>query len=240
MTVSKYRGFIVWEGPSPIDGAPIVMVATARSSNSKTGDMVQTWILRQDMHPVEAIKSGDDASICGDCTHRPANNGTCYVEAFKAPASVWRAYVKGVYPKATPEDLMGLLAGRKVRLGAYGDPGMVPLHIIVRLCSLADGWTGYTHQWRVLPKSWAHYVMASADNEADRAEARGRGWRNFFVIPQGSEAPSGAVLCMAERERPRQCIDCGACAGTREGAVTNAVDIFIEAHGAKGKKFAAK
>ena len=39
------KGYVLHEGPSPFDGQPIVSIATLHSSNRKTGDMVQTWIL---------------------------------------------------------------------------------------------------------------------------------------------------------------------------------------------------
>ena len=231
----KEKGFIVWEGASPIDGAPIAFIMTMSSSNRKTGDMVQTWILRQDVSPVEAIKSGADASVCGSCVHRgSAERGrSCYVNVGQAPLSVWRTYKKGGYARFTRKD-WGLLRGRKVRFGAYGDPGLVPLDRLTLLASLADGWTGYTHQWRDIDAGYAHYLMASADTVEDRRAARLSGYRAFYVVPKGSAKPDGAVLCMSVA-RGTSCLDCGACAGTREGAVTKAVDIFIEAHGSGSK-----
>ena len=49
------NGYIVWEGLSPLDQKPIVMIATGfktKSQNSKTGgDMIQTFIVRQDVPP---------------------------------------------------------------------------------------------------------------------------------------------------------------------------------------------
>ena len=51
---AKAKGFILYEGASMLDGAPIVVIATMKTSNRKTGDMVQTWILRSDVNPVEA------------------------------------------------------------------------------------------------------------------------------------------------------------------------------------------
>jgi hypothetical protein len=63
----KEKGFILYEGKSVLDGAPIVYIATLSTSNRKTGDMVQTWILRSDINPVEASKQKLDASICGNC-----------------------------------------------------------------------------------------------------------------------------------------------------------------------------
>jgi hypothetical protein len=40
------------------------------SRNIKTGPMLQTCIIRSDIHPTEALKSGQDELICGSCIHR--------------------------------------------------------------------------------------------------------------------------------------------------------------------------
>ena len=63
----------LWEGPSELDGAPIMVIATgikSASQNKKTGAMVQTYIIRKDMSPTDAIHIGADESICGKCPHR--------------------------------------------------------------------------------------------------------------------------------------------------------------------------
>jgi hypothetical protein len=61
---------IIYKGPSRIDGAPIVVLATYSNRNTKTGAVVQTYILREDINPLEASKTGADASICGTCPLR--------------------------------------------------------------------------------------------------------------------------------------------------------------------------
>lgn len=55
-----------------LDGAPIVVIATGfnKSANKKTGAMIQTWIMRADMDPQQALYAGADSSICGSCPHR--------------------------------------------------------------------------------------------------------------------------------------------------------------------------
>ena len=58
---------IIYNGPSAIDGAPIVCVVTRDTKNRKTGDMWQAWVLRADMDPLTAIRTGADASI--DVSH---------------------------------------------------------------------------------------------------------------------------------------------------------------------------
>ena len=40
------------------------------SKNIKTGPMLQTVIIRSDIHPSEALKTGSDELICGSCIHR--------------------------------------------------------------------------------------------------------------------------------------------------------------------------
>src|SRR5215467_284479 len=63
-----YRGVILYEGASMLDGMPVVAIAnriTDKSTNGKTGAMVQTWIIRSDVNPVEALENGSDASVCG-------------------------------------------------------------------------------------------------------------------------------------------------------------------------------
>lgn len=248
---TKPTGYILYEGPSLLDGAPIVVIATGfarRSSNAKTGDMVQTYIIRSDVDPVAAAREGADAAVCGDCKHRPANGGACYVTLIHGPASVYRAYKAGKYPKAYSPDgghiLPTLGAGRMVRLGTYGDPAAVPSHLWERLCSAAAGRTGYTHQWRNGDLPAAHLdalralVMASVDDEAERAYAQQLGWRYFRI--RGSEAEllgAREFTCPASLEagKVKTCATCGACDGAHRGAGKASPVIVV--HGARARRF---
>ena len=54
---------IIYEGPSLIDGKPIVVIATYSGRNRKTGLVLQTYILLRDVDPRYASKSGLDFSI---------------------------------------------------------------------------------------------------------------------------------------------------------------------------------
>jgi hypothetical protein len=101
---------IIYHGPSLYDGAPIVVIATFTKSNSKTGGVVQTYILRDDIDPRDASKGGQDVSICGSCPHRGevttdparkiAKNRTCYVNLGQGVLITWLALQRGVYPDA--------------------------------------------------------------------------------------------------------------------------------------------
>lgn len=236
-------GVILYEGPSMLDGAPIAVIATGlakASRNAKTGAMVQTYIIRSDMAPIEAVRSGADASICGTCPHRGDGAGagrSCYVTLAHGPRSVYAAYKRGVYPKATAAEARALFEGRMVRLGTYGDPAAAPQSIWRFTLQQAAGWTGYTHQWRALPTSWASLVMASADSAADMTEAQAKGYRTFRVTAGAGEAQRGLeVICPASEEagKKTECAACKACMGTSGKA---RVSIAIAAHGG-GAKYA--
>ena len=235
-------GFIFYRGPSPIDGAPIVAIATLKSVNSKTGNMIQTWILREDVSPLDAVQSGADKSICGNCTHRgrKGKKRTCYVQADKAPSSVWNAFHCGQYIDLSndPETIAMLIAQRIVRMGAYGDPAMVPVRQWRMLLAAAAGRTGYTHAWK---RMWAQalrpYVMASVDGVQEQDIARAMGWRTFRVRTEIEPLQANEFACPASPEggERMQCITCKACDGAdRPGKASAAIIV----HGAMAKHFA--
>ena len=143
--MKKPTGYVIYRGPSLLDGTPIVAIALLGSSNRKTGNMVQTYILRDDMRPTLAVQTGADSAICGNCKHRPFLGGACYVVVAQGPTVVFKTMQAGKYPDATPADVGTMVAGRMVRLGTYGDPAAVPANVWQALTAQAVGRTGYTH-----------------------------------------------------------------------------------------------
>jgi hypothetical protein len=233
-------GYVVYRGPSELDGEPIVVIAlTGGSTNSKTGNMVQTYIIREDIDPVAAVKTGADESICGDCRHR--GNGidgtgrTCYVNLGHGPSSVYRAFLRGRYP-VDPVAAADACNGRIVRLGTYGDPAAVPVNVWLDLLAQSSGRTGYTHQWRTNPQLRS-LVMASADTAMSADVARAMGWRTFRVRTAEQPMLVRESVCPASAEAGKklQCTDCRAC----DGATGRKGSIAIIVHGALAKRFAA-
>lgn len=230
-TTKRPNGYIIYRGPSLIDGNPIVAIVTGledKSTNAKTGAMIQTYILRDDIKPVDALRIGADVSVCGDCPLRGDGTGKnrgCYVNLGQGPRAVFDGFTRGIYPVATNVKALG--AGRAVRLGTYGDPAAVPAGVWRDLVSLATSHTGYSHQWRNRP-DLRDLVMASADTGADKDRAWAEGWRTFRL----ADSPAaGEILCPAY-SRGINCIDCGLCDGAGSSK-----SIVIPAHGA-GKKYA--
>jgi hypothetical protein len=234
-----HSGVVLYNGPSRIDGAPIVAIAcriTAASTNGKTGAMVQTFIMRRDIAPHEALKTGDDSSVCGDCLLRPINKGStrCYVRVYQAPLSVWDAYQRGRY--AVPgvhfdaKLLPALFAGLSFRIGSYGDPAAIPASVWKTVTRRVKNRTGYTHQWRKrIGAGLKDLCMASADNESDVATATAKGWRTFRVRKHDAPTLANESVCPASKEggQRTQCDTCGLC----QGATIAAKNIVIADHG---------
>jgi hypothetical protein len=263
------QSIVIYHGPSMLDGAPIVALASVGSSNVKTGRMVQTWIMRADMHPSEASARKCDASVCGLCSRRHSLDGDCYVAIVHAPRSVWESWDRQGRPGTNWTDEQSILAlqtdarANGLRIGSYGDPMAVPAEVWQDLISaLAPrSVVGYTHQWNrawsfvTTPGSFHRYtmagyewfrenVMASCDSVAEAELARSLGWRFFLAIPNETHRAFalGAIQCPATRDsNPLTCDRCGICNGA-QGKATRA-SVFLMEHGvrsvSKGKRSAA-
>lgn len=230
--MSKPKGFVIDKGLSPIDGKPYVAILTVKSTNRKTGDMAQVFILRDDINPVEAVNTGEDYSICGNCPHRKQPNGSrsCYVNVGQAPNSVWKAYKRGAYKLLwLHEELESALKGRKIRWGAYGDPAIIDPKTVKYLNSLAIGHTGYTHQWTAeFAQEFKGIYQASCDGFNDYLKASDMGWKCFVVVSKDA-TPKYAKQCPATVTNSKaQCVTCALCDGAKR-------DVYVNAHGSGAK-----
>ena len=217
------KSAIIYNGPSLLDGKPIVVIATYSNRNTKTGHVVQTYILREDIHPLEASKTGEDYSICGDCPMRgevttdpsrtQLKGRKCYVHLSQGVLIVWKAYKRGVYQTG---DAATMGRGRFVRVGTYGDPAAVPAWVWEALLSEAETYTAYSHQsgWR------PDIAMQSADTKAEAEAHWSNGHRTFRVIADlGQLDKAKEALCPASKEAGRrvQCTACKLCKGSSKG-----------------------
>ena len=237
------KTIILYQGPSLINGQPIVALAQSDSTNKKTGNMIQTFILDATVDPLTASRTGKDESICGSCPHRgtPNNNDkgqatdrTCYVTLAHAPLGKYKAYKKGVYGTTTATlkeiEAFGSLQG--VRLGTYGDPCAVNNEVWKALTSKALYSTAYTHAAiNPMPES----IMTSTDNLKQSYKAWGLNERTFRVISHVDQLyKRREVLCPASEEMGKRatCASCKLCGGSS----INAKSIAIVAHGTSKRK----
>lgn len=227
----REKGFVLYDGASALDGAPIIVVATMETSNAKTGDMVQTWILRSDIEPHKATKTGEDSSVCGNCPQRHYNGGACYVVTHQAPLSIYRSYKRGLYPTYNPTEHAHALQGRALRLGAYGDPSAVPFEIWQPLLKIARMHTGYTHQieHKNFDKRFLDICQVSADTPKQALKYQALGAKTFRVALADDNLFENELECLADSVGA-SCIDCGLCDGKSK-------NIAIAVHGSKANNF---
>tara|TARA_R100001460_G_scaffold30967_6_gene61111 strand:- start:425 stop:1144 length:720 start_codon:yes stop_codon:yes gene_type:complete len=224
----------LWRGPSAFDGSPIVFIATLQTTNRKTGPMIQTWILRQDLLPIDAVKSDDDTSICGECPHR---GSTCYVNVGQAPQQIWKSWQRGNYRQVSPADFARHYAEyRSLRLGSYGDPAMIPLDVLDELMAVKwRGNTGYTHQWKWCDRGYRKYLMASVETLAEKDFANELGYRTFRILTPAQDRNSDEILCPASDEGGKRttCERCRLCSGAT--GIRKNISIYV--HGRSAKRY---
>jgi hypothetical protein len=229
MKAKTSNGVTTYRGPSDIDGRPIMAILTGTnrpSQNRKTADMLQLWIMPTDSKPTEAIKNGDDVSVCGTCPHRPSlakatGAKECYVNVGQAPNGIYGTS----YP--TADNLDGVRQA-PVRLGAWGEPAAIPYEFNERLIGNRRH-TGYTHRWREANPLYKNLLMASVDSPQEQAEASAKGFRTFRVRKDATvPVLPGEIVCPASEEGGRRttCAQCLLCNGT----TTKAKNIVIIEH----------
>jgi hypothetical protein len=224
------KGYIAWRGPSLLTGDEIAVVIAApeESRNAKTGPMAQVYIVPAKVHAGRAVGTSAERAVCGDCPLRGSGFGRadriCYVAW-----GVWvvgRHMAQGHYSEVPLAIASKDLAGKMVRIGAYGDPAAVPYDVWMELLKHQDTrWTGYTHQWRTCDQRLKHLCMASCEELQQSYEAHAMGWRTFRVRWSGGAVDLRERVCPSE-SRGLQCCDCMRCSGG-----LGFPNIVITAHG---------
>ena len=187
--------YIIYDGPSLIDGGPIVSILTLSTNNKKLVEkkkpFAQLWFLRKDVDPITASRLGLDESICGNCHLKGqadknkksgwAKNRPCYVILYMAPLNLFNNISN--YEKISINEACKKIAGLKLRLGAYGDSGCIDQSIIDKLVKASKSHLGYTHQWNHKKASTnpAH-TMASVETLDQKTAANKKGFRTFRVV----------------------------------------------------------
>lgn len=233
-TTNNERGVILYEGISQLTHEPIVVVATINSNNVKTGNMVQTWIIRSDLSPVEASKQHKDDAICGNCPHRQSTGGACYVNIGQAPSAVYKAYKKGSYKSFDESVHKELFFGRMIRLGSYGDPAAVPVEVWNNILKYCIGHTGYTHQinHKNFQKDILKICQVSADTPKQALKLQRQGLKTFRVALPNDGLLEDEIECLSD-SKGLSCLACGLCNGRKQ-------NIAIVVHGARSNRFKSK
>ena len=105
----------IYHGPANNDNRDIVVLVTGitrPSTNTKTLDMAQVFIMFADESPTTAVITGNDEVVCGQCFLRPiiANQLKetgdsfipCYVDKARGPGSAWKSWHMGNVVRTSP------------------------------------------------------------------------------------------------------------------------------------------
>jgi hypothetical protein len=217
------KDFVLWHGPSALDGAPVVLVGRAKGNGKTQGKRalvglavipVQTVaaMLRATADGVEGSQLGSHyrrsivatiASACGaSCNHR--DGLTCYVQhstmVAGEPATMARnACADGLPPLGWSDAGVAILgalvgAGSAVRFMVAGSTAALPVDVAARLTDIAsDATIGYVEEWRNRPDLRDSH-MASCQTLDDAREAQASGWRVFLSGMDVPQDGSDAVL----------------------------------------------
>lgn len=245
------NGYVVYDGHSTWDGAPVVAIATGfvtPSDNPKTGPMIQLGLYRKDIPPHVAVMTGQDRSVCGHCPLRqhtvkarmeldkvpPGKKDImCYVTTSNGPRGTWNAFKDGLYPYHAEPRL--LYRGRDVRGGSYGNLSQADYSVTEDIVRGSRSYTLYDHNWAYdFAQPWREFAMASVSTLADKGQANRMGWATFRVSRDDHVEPD-EIRCPASEEAGKrlQCIRCRLCCGWRSKGRRNGrpINIVIQDHG---------
>lgn len=223
-----------FDSKSPATGDPISGHLTFTTGNPKTGPGWQLAILSSEVHPLDAIKSGEDRSVCGSCPlRRDPVTGVrkCYV----TPMALGQMYKKGPSRVANPDPKKVQISGY-LRLGMYGDPAMLPFLLVAELAKKARKVTGYTHQWQEpwYDRRFDSILMRSVESIQQAQECWKAGARTFRIDLEGIGPQKGEIRCPNEERPEITCAQCGLCNGS--GDKKSPKSIMIAPHGTAFRK----
>jgi len=117
---------LIYDGRNVADTDDIIVLLTGidhKSINAKTKDMAQVYILNRHMPPTEAVATGADIAVCGECFLRPIiskqlqESGEsyipCYVDKARGPNPAWNSWHAGNVATMTPLEASALIATLK-------------------------------------------------------------------------------------------------------------------------------
>lgn len=222
------------------EGRVINVIQCKPSANKKLGInnmIIQTYHFSED----QLTDFRNDKDNCLDCPYSFNQNGgksgKCYTHKgmqLLGLKSMLKRLSKMPIPTFSQDNFdkfttyVSSYTVELTRLGAYGEPTLLPIQVLDRITSLAKGHTGYTHQWgKPEVKDYSKYLMASTHNKFETSAANSLGFRAF---QSADVQDTKMAICPASKEftgKKKTCVECTACNGTKNGRKNN---LFIQKH----------
>jgi hypothetical protein len=184
---------------------------------------------------------GLDSDVCMDCVYAMGNGASlkgCYTHKrdqysgmLSQLRSIGRIYGDWdnipVFNEDIQRAIVKMCMDKYVRFGTYGEPVLLPIDLVERVCFVAKSWTGYTHQWRRVPYyDYREFFMASTQGLDESLQAETMGWR-VFMDDIDKQRRTHMIGCPASEENgyKSDCAKCSLCSGTK-GKGNKSVYIF--------------
>lgn len=218
----------------------IIVFRLGKTTNKKialpTENIVQTYSFSKDQ--INYISDSDKAgkkinpkqffdlaqAVCFDCPF--IGYGKCYTHKymqFSGFISMIRSIIKDGLNTAQIEPLspslfnsiLTMCKGKYIRFGTYGEPSLIDLGLVSKICNEAKSWTGYSHQWSN-KEEYNAYFMASTHNVFQAILADKKGYRSFIASKKEIK-DEPLIICPASKEAgfKSNCSKCGLCSGTK-------------------------
>ena len=213
----------------------VTIITVGTTSNKKIAEkkekIVQTYHFSREQYENAQGKTtmkeffSHDGKVCMDCPFAVSNGAklsACYTHKlmqYSGFLSSLRSIGKltqsfediPLLGDDNYQAIVDMCKGKFVRFGTYGEPSLLPFHLVEEICSVAKNWTGYTHQWKKNP-DFAKFYMASVHSEEEERIASLIGYRSFVVADKQIQS---FVSCPASKEMGfvSNCSKCGLCSG---------------------------
>ena len=236
---------VLFNAVSQLNGDRIKVYWSQTSSNSKTGNIPNINFMPDNVKPTDSVKSGDDASVCGNCPLRPINfnpkthDKPCYLNLGFGQNSIFNADGRGNIPsfnweaKTILEDI--------IRIGTWGDSASLEKSLLLQIVKLAKRVVNYTHQWELKKFNFLKaFSMASVHTVADKIKANKLGFRTFRTIKPlpfadhvkhinkgknyAKDLQADEILCPNFVNDSVKCKQCGLCCGDQIKSRVNIVN----------------
>lgn len=196
-------------------------IYTARSTNRKTGDVIQQTI---------GTTQAETHASCEGCPLRPdigQKDSECYAYrglSLLGAIAQWKSAAKGNDQSLTTALKKRAKTAKFVRFGRIGDPSALDKKQlkaeIKQIRGEGLGVLGYTHRWRDKGKHLKGEVLASCDNWQDVRDAKKAGWRSslYQLEVDGNKGVTEDGIKWVKcpyQTKGVQCNDCGLCDAKR-------------------------
>jgi len=217
----------------------IIVFRSGKTANKKIADkkenIVQTYSFSKEQYNyvLNSDKIGEKvnpkqffdlaSSVCFDCPF--ITYGKCYTHKYTQYSgflSMLRSIIRESGSVASIEpltpiqllEIVNLSKGKYIRFGTYGEPSLIDIGLVAKVCDVAKNWTGYSHQWQ-RKLEYNKYFMSSVHSAMGAAHAQTKGFRSF-IASNTTLANKIAVACPASKEAgfKSNCSKCGLCSGT--------------------------